>query len=218
MSKSKRILLPVISFGIILAFALILIIPSSREWFKEMSNTHPYVMGFVKFAFLATVGEIFAFKIAKKEWGLPVKTGVKFIIWGIIGLWITYMMKVFGSAMAALMNNGLLPNPQNPMLNTFLRALFTSLTMNLSFAPTFMAIHKCSDKYLELKSQNADKSTESVIKSIDWVGFVKFTLFKTVPIFWIPAHTITFMLPAEYQVIMAAALSVALGIILSLKK
>ena len=39
---------------------------------------------------------------------------------------------------------------------------------------------------------------------------------KTVPLFWIPMHTVTFLLPAEYQVMMAAALSVALGVILSL--
>ena len=43
-----------------------------------------------------------------------------------------------------------------------------------------------------------------------------FTILKTVPIFWIPAHTVTFLLPSEYQVITAAALSVALGVILSL--
>ena len=47
---------------------------------------------------------------------------------------------------------------------------------------------------------------------------MSFTLLKTIPLFWIPAHTVTFMLPAEYQVIMAAALSIALGIMLSLKK
>ncbi len=53
---------------------------------------------------------------------------------------------------------------------------------------------------------------------MDWHGFVSFTLFKTIPLFWIPAHTLTFLLPPEYQVIAAAALSIALGIILSLRK
>ncbi len=218
MKNSKKIILPIISFGIILAFALILIFPNSREWFKSISNTNPFIMGFIKFAFLATVGEILALRLAKKEWDLPIKAGIKFLIWGVIGLWITYMMKTFGLAVGGLMKNGLLPNPATPWLNVFLKALFISMTMNLSFAPTFMAIHKCSDKYLELKSKGEDTSVPSVIKSIDWVGFVKFTLFKTVPLFWIPAHTITFMLPAEYQVIVAASLSIALGIILSLKK
>ena len=39
---------------------------------------------------------------------------------------------------------------------------------------------------------------------------------KTIPFFWVPAHTITFMLPPEYQIVMAAYLSVALGIILGI--
>ena len=56
----------------------------------------------------------------------------------------------------------------------------------------------------------------SIVKGIDWCGFWGFTILKTVPFFWIPAHTVTFLLPAEYQVMMAAALSVALGVILSL--
>ena len=55
-----------------------------------------------------------------------------------------------------------------------------------------------------------------VAAAIDWSAFVGFTLLKTVPLFWIPAHTVTFMLPSEYQVMMAAALSVALGVFLSL--
>ena len=210
----KKIVLPVVSYGVILAFALILIFPDSREWFKALSSSHSFLMGFVKFAFLATVGEIIAGRIAKGEWSLPVKIVARFVIWGIIGLWITYMMKVFSSGVAGLMASGVLPGGEN----TFLKAFYTSATMNLSFGPTFMALHKCSDKYLELKDKKEKTDASSVITAIDWTGFAKFTLFKTVPIFWIPAHTITFMLPAEYQVIMAAALSVALGIILSIKK
>jgi hypothetical protein len=36
--------------------------------------------------------------------------------------------------------------------------------------------------------------------------------------FWIPAHTITFCLPAEFRIIMAAGLSVCLGAILAFAK
>ena len=82
-----------------------------------------------------------------------------------------------------------------------------------------MAVHKCSDRYLELKAEGEKNlSLSSVVTSIDWTRFVSFTIFKTVPLFWIPAHTVTFMLPQEYQVVMAAALSVALGVILNIKK
>ena len=95
------------------------------------------------------------------------------------------------------------------------RALYTSVMMNTTFGPTFMAIHKCTDKVLELKAEKQKAKLDAVIGGIDWTKFVSFTIFKTVPLFWIPAHTVTFLLPSEYQVMMAAALSVALGIILS---
>ncbi len=39
---------------------------------------------------------------------------------------------------------------------------------------------------------------------------------KTIPLFWIPAHTITFLLPEEFRVLFAAVLSVMLGVLLSL--
>jgi len=39
---------------------------------------------------------------------------------------------------------------------------------------------------------------------------------KTIPFFWIPAHTITFLLPAEFRVLFAAVLGIALGLILAI--
>ena len=53
---------------------------------------------------------------------------------------------------------------------------------------------------------------------IDWNGFVSFVVVKTIPLFWIPAHTVTFMLAPEYRVVVAAFLSIALGGILSFAK
>ena len=42
-------------------------------------------------------------------------------------------------------------------------------------------------------------------------------MLKTIVVFWIPAHTITFCLPAQYQILMSAFLSLALGFILTIK-
>jgi len=39
---------------------------------------------------------------------------------------------------------------------------------------------------------------------------------KTIPFFWIPAHTISFLLPAAYRTLFAALLGVALGLILTI--
>ena len=58
----------------------------------------------------------------------------------------------------------------------------------------------------------------NILKQIDWDRMWNFVFKKTIPFFWIPAHTITFLLPETFQVLFAALLSVALGVLLSLKK
>ena len=209
--KSKSILIVAYICFALLSFALVLIIPETREVFKELSGSHPYIMGFIKFALLATAGELIAAYITNGKPSAPVKIVWRFIIWGFIGVWITFMMKVNSNAASSMMAQGLLPGGEN----VFLRALYTSVIMNTTFGPTFMAVHKCTDKILELSAKKEKATLNAVITGIDWKTFVGFTLLKTVPLFWIPAHTVTFMLPSQYQVIMAAALSVALGIVLS---
>ncbi len=199
----------------ICAFGAILIVPASREVFKSLSSNYPYLMGFAKFAVLATAGELIAVRMAKGEWALPALIVPRFIIWGFIGVWITFMMAVYRTAVM----NGVLPVIGGDFAQRLLRAFYISVIMNTSFGPTFMAVHKCSDSYLELRGAgNKSPKLSEVIGAVDWTKFVSFTLFKTVPLFWIPAHTLTFLLPTEYQVMMAASLSVALGIILNLGK
>ena len=61
-------------------------------------------------------------------------------------------------------------------------------------------------------------SPSVVLARIDWQGFIGFVVLKTVPFFWIPAHTVTFLLPPEYRVLVAASLSIALGAILAYAK
>jgi hypothetical protein len=46
---------------------------------------------------------------------------------------------------------------------------------------------------------------------VQW-GFV---FKKTIPLFWYPAHTLTFLLPAEYRILFAALLGIVLGVLLS---
>ncbi len=204
------------------AFIAVLAIPASRKVFEELSGNegHPYLMGFVKFGLLATAGELIAVRMAKGAFKKPPYLIARIVIWGLIGIWITYMMKMFFIGSGALMTAGLLPGAGLPEIwQKLVRAFATSATMNLTFGPTFMAVHKCSDTYLALRAERGRGVTLSdVIDAVDWKRFVSFTLGKTVPIFWIPAHTLTFMLPAAYQVMLAALLSVALGVILNLRK
>jgi hypothetical protein len=225
MSTTKKTYGTAMLIFVIAVFALfvgVLAIPATREVFETLSGNHPYLMGFVKFALLATAGELIAIKMASGKFGKPVYLIARIIIWGLIGIWITYMMKIFFLGSGAMMAAGLLPGGKlspDTIGYKLIRAFATAATMNLTFGPTFMAVHKCSDTYLALRAQKGKGvKLGEVIDAVDWKRFVSFTLFKTVPIFWIPAHTLTFLLPAEYQVMLAALLSVALGIILNFKK
>lgn len=210
----KNVISMLFTYIVLAVFILVLAIPDSREVFKSLSSAHPFIMGFIKFGFLATVGEVLALRIRKKEWDLPTSMWQKALIWGAIGIAITFMMNAYKGSVGFLTEGGLLPGKNS----TFLKAFYTSAIMNLTFGPTFMAFHKCTDKWLDLKYEKKDHKLSDVVGGIDWYGFVSFTLFKTIPLFWIPAHTVTFLLPGEYQVIVAASMSIALGIILSIKK
>lgn len=208
-----------LSIIIILAFAAVLAVTPTREGFKALSAEHPYIMGFIKFALLATVGEVLALTIKRRAASLPYYIGWRMLIWGLIGVAITFMMKTYSYGVEGLMANKLLPGAGEGFLPKLLKAFYTAAVMNLTFGPTFMAFHKCTDKYLELRRAGEKKpGLKGVVNGVDWHSFVSFTLFKTIPLFWIPAHTLTFLLPPEYQVIAAAALSIALGLILSLRK
>ena len=159
-----------------LSFVVILVIPTSREWFGLMSLNHPFIMGFIKFALLATAGELIAGIISNGKPVLPPPIILRFIIWGLIGVWITLMMKVYSIAAIKFVGED----------NVFLKALLTSVLMNTSFGPTFMAVHKITDRILELLTKKEKITFNSVVGGINWSKFVSFTILITVPFFWIP--------------------------------
>jgi hypothetical protein len=85
-----------------------------------------------------------------------------------------------------------------------------------------MLFHRVTDTFIDLGSGNLSKIMKvklgDVIGKIDFKGFISFVVIKTIPIFWIPAHTVTFMLAPEYRVLMASFLSIAMGGILAFAK
>jgi len=214
-SKGLNWVIPLACAVVMAAFAMVLILPESREIFRELSAAHPMIMGFVKFALLATIGEMLAMRMRQNEWSLPFSLGWRMMIWGIIGAVLAIMLKMYSGGVDFLMDTGILPGNGNG----FVKAFATSVFMNVTFGPVMMAFHKMTDTYLELRHEGiSGKGIGEIVENVDWNGFVSFVILKTVPFFWIPAHTVTFLLPAEYQTIMAAFLSMALGVLLCLKK
>ena len=113
---------------------------------------------------------------------------------------------------------GPMPDPQT--LLKFIGALLISLTMNTTFAPVFMTLHKITDTHIlnnggSLRALVRPIPMRRIISSLNWEVQWGFVFKKTIPFFWIPAHTITFLLAPQYQVLFAALLGVMLGILLS---
>lgn len=197
------------------AIVAILVVPASHAVFISLTTHHPYIAGFIKFFILATMGELLAIRIITSDWSIPKGWLIRATIWGVLGMAITLTFTLYSGGVTAAMDKGLLPGKGN----TFLWAFFAALTMNFSFGPALMIFHRFTDTYVDMRYENVKNiSVGSIARKIEWDGFFSFVILKTIPFFWIPAHTIVFMLPAEYRVIAAAFLSVALGGILAFAK
>jgi len=96
-------------------------------------------------------------------------------------------------------------------------AFWKSLFMNLIFAFPMMVFHGVTDTLIERGELFSAWPLLEVRTAIDWRSMLHVVGFACLW-FWIPAHTLTFTLPAEFRVVSAARLAVVLGAILGLAK
>lgn len=192
---------------------LFFILPSTNEVFISLTVTRPFLMGFLKFSILATMGELLALRLASGTWKRPSGLLAKIFVWGVIGIAVTFMFSFFSSGVMAIIDKGFLPSGSGS-IRFFLKAFYTSLIMNLTFGPVFMAAHRISDTYIDMRAAGDKPRVADVIAAINWADFINFVVTKTIPVWWIPIHTLTFLLPGEYRVLVAAYLSIILGVIL----
>lgn len=187
------------------------VIPVTRDPILASSSAHPYIGGFIKFAILATMGDILGKRIASGNYQLSLQVLLRAIVWGIIGCMVTLVFPVFMGGAGAAQAGKLLPFAGV----TFVQALCGSSIMNLTFAPAMNTFHRVMDIWIESAAANEPVTLKKIIGKIDWVSFVTFNWLKVGIFFWIPVHTIVFLLPENLRVIVAAFCSIALGIILS---
>jgi hypothetical protein len=109
----------------------------------------------------------------------------------------------------------------NFSLKQLLAAFAVSITMNTFFAPVFMTVHKITDTHIlshngSLRSLIRPVAFGRILKTMNWEVQWNFVFKKTIPLFWYPAHTITFLLPSELRILFAALLGIVLGVLLSI--
>ena len=195
-----------------IVFTGLMIFLVTTNQFLTLASEYPLITSFLKFFVLASIGDVIGFRMKEKEWGIPPKLFYKAIIWGIIGIVIYLMFQIYPYGVYLLQEDGILPFAGNDIAKAF----FISLIMNYTFAPTMMSIHRITDTWLNERAKGHKLSFVDTINTVNWGTFFKFILLRTIPLFWIPAHTITFLLPPQYRIIFAAVLGIVLGLLLSL--
>jgi hypothetical protein len=212
---------------VLAVFALFLYVKPVTSWYIQFNKEHGMIMSFLKFALLATLGEIIALRIKTGNYNEP-GFGIipRMIVWGFLGLAINLAFNIFATGAPAFLAYMGLKNAPQAMIGSFsglklLDAFTISTTMNLIFAPVMMTLHKITDIHIIANGGTVSGLLKPIpfgpiLKGINWDVMWNFIFKKTIPFFWIPAHTITFLLPPEFRVLFAALLGIALGLILAI--
>lgn len=195
--------------------------------YEQFNAQHGMITSFIKFAILATFGEALGLRIRTgnynhKGFGIIPRA----IVWGFLGLTIKLSFMIFGVGTPAFLSYMGIEEASTVMkssicLTKVLVAFSISAAMNIIYAPFMMTLHKITDTHIinnggTLKGFFKPIKFGEIIANLNWNVQWNFVFKKTIPFFWIPAHTITFLLPADFQVLFAALLGVALGVLLAI--
>lgn len=223
--KIKDLVFISVLLGIFIPF---FVSDSLYAYYCQLNQQHGMLLSFIKFAVLATAGEVLGLRIKTGNYNAP-DFGIlpRAIIWGLLGFTIKFAFIIFGKGTPAFLEYMGLQGAAAAMGTnevTFIKiitAFSISAAMNLIYAPILMTLHKITDTHIE---QNKGRicalirpiQMKQIIINLNWEVQWNFVFKKTIPLFWIPAHTITFLLPEQFQVLFAALLGVALGVILAI--
>ena len=172
------------------------------ESYLTWVQQNPIFSAAIQFAILGTLGEIISFSLQSHRLALPctwLQLATKLLAWALLGVIIKYAFAGMKGFAHTLVDNKLLPSFFG---QGFGWAFAVSVFTNVLFGPQMMAFHRLEDNLI-----------------LGRKGFAGITTaWKTLLWFWIPAHTITFLLPNDLQIGLAALWSLVLGIILGATK
>jgi len=218
---------------VVILITILLFLPFfiSKEvygFYNSFNAQHGLIMSFIKFAVLATFGEAIGLRIRTgsynhKGFGLIPRA----IVWGFLGLTIKLAFVIFGTGTPAFLQylglenaGAVMKSPEISWLKVFV-AFSISAAMNIIYAPLMMTLHKITDTHIlnnggTLLGFFKPIKIGEIITNLNWNVQWNFVFKKTIPFFWIPAHTITFLLPVDFQVLFAAILGIVLGVLLAI--
>jgi len=226
------LLILVVSIGIFIPFPFLETLQKGFIY----NPSYWLITSFLKFGLLSTLGESLGLRIGEGVYNKP-GFGLlpRAIVWGFLGIGIKMAFVIFVTGTPILlshyfgMDNAINAMKQPDFLDAInvglggsrlITAFAISAFMNLIFAPVFMTFHKITDAHIinnkgTLRGFFSPIPFGKIFPSLNWFVQWDFVFKRTIPFFWIPAHTITFLLPPKYQLVFAAMLGVILGVLLA---
>jgi len=195
--------------------------------YYEFNLEHGLLMSFVKFFLLATLGEVI---------GLRIKTGryhqmgfgllPRALVWGFLGITIHAAFTIFAVGTPVFLEKAGFEDASlllhaDLSWRKVLVSFSISTALNLFYAPVMMTFHKITDIHIlehggSLRGFFRPIPFARIFREINWEVQWNFVFKRTIPLFWIPAQTLTFLLPEEYRVLFAAFLGIVLGVLLAI--
>lgn len=211
---------------LIMIFLPFIVFESAYNFYSESYIRFPFLLSFLKFALLATIGEVIGLRIrtgkySREGFGIFPRA----IVWGFLGMTIQAAFLIFASGAPRLLEfigiESASAYMEGPLgWGKLLSAFSISFFLNIFYAPVLMTVHKITDTHIELKGGTVSglfsrMNVIAILKKIDWDMHYGFVLKKTIFLFWIPAQTINFLMPEELRVLIAAIYGIILGVILA---
>ena len=165
-------------------------------WYAQWVHDNMLLSAFLQFAVLGTLGEVLGVVAARRPCFRALSRSTSAMIWGVLGILIKYAFTGFKGFLSSLIEAGLLPRACDDV--PILHAVSLSVFTNAMFGPLLMFLHRTFDNLVA--GARGYEGIRASLLTLAW--------------FWVPAHTVTFILPYDFQVGLAALWSVALGLIM----
>jgi hypothetical protein len=221
--KSKDILFASAAICLFIPF---IIFPSALNFYKQINTDHAMGLSFIKFAILATMGEVIGLRIKTGYYNQP-GFGIlpRAIVWGFLGITVKIAFVIFGAGAPAFLESMGMKNASDIIKGALspskvLVSFTISTSLNLFYAPVLMTFHKITDIHIAnnggtLRGLFTPVKFSEIFPAINWDVQWNFVFKKTIVLFWIPMQTINFLLPPQYQILVAALLGIVLGVLLA---
>jgi hypothetical protein len=168
--------------------------------YLDWVRANPMVSAAIQFGILGTVGEHIPACLKHRKLTSPYKLWqlvVTIFGWALLGIIIKYGFTGMRGFVDGLLIHNLLPDYCSEGVA---RGIAVSVFTNILFGPQMMFFHRLEENLIMWRWNTA--------------GLTR--AWWTLIWFWIPAHSITFSLPIDYQIGLAACWSVVLGLIMGL--